>query len=187
MAQRRLAALLLLTLVGCGQEAEERGEGRLGAATERAGRARDATETKAADAPLPAATAAPVGEPPGASGSVDARSPANPGTAQRRAILDALRPAVEARLGPNVEFVVDRISVAPGWALVFANPQRRGGAPIDGRAIFGDDIDNMDGLTVTAILRFQGGRWNLVDHAIGATDVWYCDGRIGAPSSLTGC
>ena len=182
MPDRLLIAVLLLTLAGCGQ-ADERDEGGLRSAIERSGR----NEAAASKAVAPAAAQTVPAEEPTVQGEVDARSPAAPGTAQRRAILDALRPAVEARLGPNVEFVVDRISVAQGWALVFANPQRRGGAPIDGRAIFGDDIDNMDGLTVTAILRFQGGRWNLVDHAIGATDVWYCDGRIGAPSSLTGC
>ena len=182
MTRQAALAILLLTLAACGREAEENGEGGLRSAVERTERNAAVAEAKA-ETPV----AAPAERAEESQGGVDARSPANPGTAQRRAILDALRPAVEARLGPNVEFVVDRISVAPGWALVFANPQRRGGAPIDGRAIFGDDIDNMDGLTVTAILRFQGGRWNLVDHAIGATDVWYCDGRIGAPSSLTGC
>ena len=183
MSHRLPLVALLLILAGCGS-AEERDEGGLRSAIERSGR-NEAPETKSREpvaAPAPDETSA--GE---ARGGVDGRSPADPGTAQRRAILDAVRPAVEARLGPNVEFVVDRISVAPGWALVFANPQRRGGAPIDGRAIFGEDFANMDGLAVTAILRFQGGRWNLVDHAIGATDVWYCDGRVGAPSSLTGC
>ena len=182
MPDRLLFAALLLTLAGCGQ-ADERDEGGLRSAIERSGR----NVAEAPKAAAPATTPAAPPEEQAVQGEVDARSPASPGTAQRRAILDTLRPAVEARLGPNVEFVVDRISVAPGWALVFADPQRRGGAPIDGRAVFGEDFANMDGLTVTAILRFQGGRWNLVDHAIGATDVWYCDGRVGAPSSLTGC
>ncbi len=182
MPGRLLIAALLPALAGCGQ-ADERDEGGLRSAIERSGR----NQAAAPKTVVPAAAQAAPAEEQAVQGEVDARSPADPGTAQRRAILDSLRPAVEARLGPNVEFVVDRISVAPGWALVFANPQRRGGAPIDGRAIFGDDIDNMDDLAVTAILRFQDGRWNLVDHAIGATDVWYCDGRVGAPSSLTGC
>jgi hypothetical protein len=108
---------------------------------------------------------------PGAS----ATAPAPPGSPQRRAILNALRPAVEARLGPNVEFVVTAINVRQGHAFVIAEPQRRGGRRIDGYAIFGRDFETMDGLTTTAILRFQYGRWNLVEHAIGATDVWYCD------------
>ena len=103
-----------------------------------------------------------------------ATAPAAAGSVQRRAILDALRPAVEARLGPNVEFVVRSIHVRQGWAVVMADPQRRGGGRIDGRRIFGADFEHMDGLTVTAVMRFAGGRWRHVDHAIGATDVWYC-------------
>lgn len=96
-----------------------------------------------------------------------------PGSRQREAILDALRPAVEAKLGPRVEFVVQTMRVRNGWAFVQAEPQRRGGGAINGRAYF-SEWEHMDGLTTTAVLRYQIGRWNLVDHAIGATDVWYC-------------
>lgn len=108
------------------------------------------------------------------------------GSAQRRAILDALRPPVERRLGGPVEFVVRQIRVRDGWALVIADPQRPGGGQIDGRRYFGDDWEFMDGLSVNGILRFSGGRWRLIDHAIGPTDVWYC-GVDGPPRALTGC
>ena len=112
---------------------------------------------------------------PGAS----ATAPGAPGSAQRRAILDALRPAVEARFGPNIEFVVHRIQVRQGWAVVLADPQRRGGGRIDPRRYYSaDDLEFMDGITVSAVLRFQGGRWHHIDHAIGATDVWYCGGQL---------
>ncbi len=114
---------------------------------------------------------------------VNATAPAVPGTAQRRAILDAIRPAVEARLGTDVEFVVRRLNVRRGWALVFADPQRPGGGLIDGRGVFpDDDLEFMDGITVTAVLRFRGGRWTLVEHRFGATDVWYSD--YCGPSTL---
>src|SRR5688500_9726029 len=96
------------------------------------------------------------------------------GSALRRDLLNALRPSIAARLGPNLEFVVTTIRVEKGWAFVMAEPQRRGGKRIDGRTYFPDMWDNMDGLTTTAILRQQNGRWKLVDSAIGATDVWYC-------------
>ena len=94
---------------------------------------------------------------------------------ERRAVLDALRPAVERKLGADVEFVVQAIRVENGWAFVMADPQRKGGRPIDGHRIFGDDFENMDGLRVDAVLQLKEGRWKVVDYGIGATDVWYCD------------
>ncbi len=116
---------------------------------------------------------------PGAS----ANAPPAAGSAQRRAILDALRPAVERRFGPPVEFVVHSIQVRGGWGVVMAHPQRPGGQRIDAARYFpANDLEFMDGITVTAVLRFERGRWRLVDHAIGATDVWYCDGRTMPPA-----
>ena len=101
---------------------------------------------------------------------------APPATADRKAVLDALRPPVEAKLGPNVEFVVAHLRIEDGWAFVIVDPQRKGGKPIDGWAIFGEHFDNMDGLRTEAVLRRTKGRWRVVDWGIGATDVWYCDG-----------
>lgn len=106
------------------------------------------------------------------------------GSAQRRAILDAVRPGVEAQIGPDVEFVVRRLRVVRGWALVIADPQRRGGRPIDGHRYF-PDFDEMGGLTLTAVLRYQRGRWRVVEQAIGATDVWFCD--MGPPGLTPSC
>ena len=100
---------------------------------------------------------------------------AAPAVAERKAVLNALRPAVEQKLGPNVEFVVQVIRVEDGWAFVMADPQRKGGKPIDGWKIFGEHFGNMDGLRTEAVLRKRNGRWQVVDWGIGATDVWYCD------------
>ena len=115
---------------------------------------------------------------------VSASAPAAPGSAQRRAILNALRPAVEAQIGPDVEFVVREIRVVRGWAFVMAEPQRRGGGAIDGHLYF-PYFDEMGGLTVTALLRYQYRRWNLIEQAIGATDVWFCD--RGPPGLTPSC
>jgi hypothetical protein len=98
-----------------------------------------------------------------------------PAPAERKAVLDALRPRVEARLGPDIEFVVQVIRVENGWAFLMADPQRKAGKPIDGKRIFGEEFENMDGLRVDAVLRRTDGRWKVVDWGIGATDVWYCD------------
>ena len=54
-----------------------------------------------------------------------------PGSPQRKAILDALRPAVERQLGVRpIEFVVEEIRVGGGWAFVRVNPQLKGGGAI---------------------------------------------------------
>ena len=97
------------------------------------------------------------------------------GSELRKSVLNGLRPAVQRQLGPNVEFKVTLIRVQGDWAFVIVDPQRKGGKPIDGWRIFGEHFGNMDGLRAEGVMRRQGGRWVLVDHAIGATDVWYCD------------
>jgi hypothetical protein len=96
------------------------------------------------------------------------------GTADRKAILQALRAPVERQLGKPVEFVVSELRGEPGWVFIQAEPQRPGGRRIDGRSYFPDDWDNMDGLTTTAILRKSRGRWRVRAMRIGALDAWYC-------------
>ena len=115
---------------------------------------------------------------------INAVAPPRAGSAQRVAILNAIRPAIELELGRNVEFVPTCVQVWKGWALVAAEPQRKGGKKIDPRIL--PDWDNRDGLTVTALLQFRYGRWNLVGHAIGATDVWY-DGQAPRPLMRSRC
>ena len=110
-----------------------------------------------------------------------------PGSALRSAVLVGLRPVIEKRLGHGIEFKVALIRVQRDWAFIVADPQRRGGKPIDGWKIFGEHFDNMDGLRVDAVLRRQGRRWVVVDHAIGATDVWYCDVGPRSLKSGWGC
>lgn len=121
-------------------------------------------------APLPAAQ-------PGA------RSPAA-GSAERRVILDALRPMIQRELRSPVEFVVRQLRLQSGWAIVVADPQRPGGGAIDGRHL--PNFEDRDGLTVYAVLRLAGGRWRIHDHVIGPTDMWFC-GMAGPPASLLPC
>lgn len=116
------------------------------------------------------------------------REPAK-GSAERAAIMDTLRPAVEAEMRGPVEFVVTTIRVTPNWAFVQVEPQRPGGGVIDPEETgFAGDTDMMDGLTVYGLMGFQAGRWNLIDHMVGPTDVGYAawQQRYGVPAALLG-
>jgi len=111
------------------------------------------------------------------------------GSAERAAVLDALRPAVESEMRGPVEFVVSVLRTTPKWAFVQVDPQHPGGKAIDIEdTSFAGEGDMMDGLTVFALLRFQSGRWNLVEHVVGPTDVTYIGWaeRFGAPPTVLG-
>ncbi|WP_434051261.1 MAG: hypothetical protein RDA78_18340 [Roseibium sp.] len=96
------------------------------------------------------------------------------GSAERRDILNAIRPMVEARVGPPVEFVVSWMRSGAGWAFVNVNPQRPGGGRIDPfLTTFASQAEYMDGLSTYALLRYQYDRWNLVDFVVGPTDVFW--------------
>jgi len=96
------------------------------------------------------------------------------GTAERSEILDTVRPLLEARVGPPVEFVVDWMRSGNGWAFVQLSPQRPGGAAIDlYQTTYANQADYMDGLVTFALLRFQNNRWNLIDFVVGPTDVFW--------------
>ncbi len=99
------------------------------------------------------------------------------GTADRSGILNAIRPMLEARVGPPVEFVVDWMRAGSGWAFVQVSPQRPGGGVIDlNRTTYAMQAEYMDGLMTFALLRYQYNRWNLIDFAVGPTDVfWHGD------------
>lgn len=96
-----------------------------------------------------------------------------PGSAKRKAILDALRPSIEAQFKSRVEFVPKVFCVQGTWALVFADGQRPGGGELPWRNVMDHDWHEVGGHEISAVLRFRNGRWNLVESAIGATDVWY--------------
>lgn len=102
-----------------------------------------------------------------------AREPAR-GTPERAALMDAIRPLVEVRVGAPVEFVVVRLRVAGDWAFAILDPQRPGGGQIDpARTIYGEDAEYIDGLRTYALLVQANGRWNIVDYAVGPTDAFW--------------
>ena len=54
-----------------------------------------------------------------------------PGSPERAAIMNALRPRYESLFGAPIQFRVDKLSVAAGFAFVVGHPQRPNGAPIE--------------------------------------------------------
>lgn len=110
------------------------------------------------------------------------------GDPDRKAILDALRPVVAHATGGPVLFVVDILRTDGHWAYIQGTPQRPGGKPVDwmrtryANAWANDAMSD----TVMGLVVRMNGRWSLVDHVIGPTDVhWYgwLD-RYGVPESL---
>jgi hypothetical protein len=103
------------------------------------------------------------------------------GSPQRKAVLDALRPAVEHQLSVHpVEFVVEEIRVGQGWAFVRVTPRRKGGGEIR------NPEPEADGVHTEAVLHQVNGRWTVTDFGIGSTDVWFISlcGRV--PAGLLG-
>jgi hypothetical protein len=110
------------------------------------------------------------------------------GSLLRREILDALRPTIAGEIGGTIEFVVTELRVLQPWAYVAARPQRPGGTSIDwSRTRFREawQADMMSDL-VLALLRQDGGRWRVIEYAIGPTDVAWEDWikAHGAPRQL---
>ena len=95
------------------------------------------------------------------------------GSPQRTAVLDAVRPMVEAELGKPVEFVVNEIRLLGEWAFVVLAPQRPGGGKIEyAYTRYQQAVDNdMFGGLVIALLRQTPKGWLVYQYDLGATDV----------------
>lgn len=97
------------------------------------------------------------------------------GSAERKAILDALRASVEKELKQKVQFSIDNFNVSGNWVFLSGEPQDSDGNRPDysgtefQEAIEADMFDN----NFFALLKKTGGKWKVVTHAIGCTDVCY--------------
>jgi hypothetical protein len=97
------------------------------------------------------------------------------GSAERKAILNALRAPVEKELKQKVQFAIDNFNVSGNWAFLSGEPQDTNGnrpnyegTPFQ-EAIDADMFDN----NFFALLKKTGGKWRVVTHAVGCTDVCY--------------
>lgn len=97
------------------------------------------------------------------------------GSAERTAILAVLRVPVEKTLKQNIVFVTDHFNVNGTWAFVSGQPiTPSGGKPSLKGTIFDGEEDMFDD-NFFGLLRKTGGKWKVVTHALGCTDVCYLD------------
>lgn len=108
------------------------------------------------------------------------------GSAERTAILNALRVPVEKQLKQRIVFVTDDFRVRGTWAFVSGRPTTpSGGKPSLKGTVFDGEEDMFDD-NFFGLLKKTGGRWKVVAHALGCTDVCYADWwrRYKAPKAI---
>lgn len=111
-----------------------------------------------------------------------------PGSQERRAIMDALRAPAKADFGLEVIFKVNRLRVAGKWAFALVTPIHPDGSAINFKKtkyreqVEQGDFDPM----AQALLRREGGEWTVREWSFGATDVEFqiWPERYNFPASL---
>jgi hypothetical protein len=109
------------------------------------------------------------------------------GSVERKEILDALRVPVERELKQPIIFKLDNFNVSGNWAFVAGSSQTpNGGRPDFTNTKYADAIKYGAFDNVFALLKKQAGKWMVLKHLIGCTDVcyatWWKDYR--APKTL---
>ena len=110
------------------------------------------------------------------------------GSAERKAILDALRIPVEKELKQKIVFAAEHFNVAGNWAFLGGDPQSASGGQPNYRGTpyqRAKDADMFDN-NFFALLKKTAGKWKVVTYAIGCTDVCYADWwrRYRAPKAI---
>lgn len=108
------------------------------------------------------------------------------GSAERKAILDALRIPVERDLKQKIVFVTDDLKVQGNWAFASGTPTKPdGGRPNLKNTAWAEMGDLFDD-NFFGLLRKSNGKWRVVTHALGCTDVCYLDWwkRHRAPKAI---
>ena len=112
-----------------------------------------------------------------------------PGSPERKAIMDGLRPTFETAFGKPVEFKVSTLRVAAGFAWVVVHPQRPDGTAI-GKAEFDKAVGPCEQNRTTVVAQFwmrkRGDGWRVGwGNGLCASDSIADQGYlIGAPPQL---
>lgn len=120
-----------------------------------------------------------------AAGAQAVYTPAN-GSAERAAILAALRAPVEKTMKQKIVFVTRTFNVQGNWAFVSGEPLTPAGKkPSLKGTVFEGEEDMFDD-NFFGLLRKRNGRWRVVTSALGCTDVCYADwwSRYRAPKAI---
>lgn len=125
-----------------------------------------------------------------AAGSAAAQKMYTPekGSPERAAIFAALRVPVSKELKQPVSFLANDFRILGSWAFLSGQAQNPKGGEINWKiteyksAIDAEIFDD----NLSALLKKTGGKWRVVDYAIGCTDVCYLDWdtKHKAPSAL---
>jgi hypothetical protein len=99
------------------------------------------------------------------------------GSPERKAILDALRVPVERAMKQKIVFVADKFSVQGTWAFVGGSMQTPSGDQPDltGTEFAEAAKEGFYDSNFFGLLRKTGGKWRVIKHAIGCTDVCYAE------------
>ena len=112
------------------------------------------------------------------------------GSQERAAIMDALRPRYEEVFGKPIEFKVENLRVAAGFAFVVVHPQRPNGSPIEkrvwDRALGGGCFQERENVSHEYWMQMRSGLWTVgLDNNMCADDSIADRGDlIGAPPQL---
>jgi hypothetical protein len=110
-----------------------------------------------------------------------------PGSPERTAILDAVRPTVERQVDAHVTFADVRLSVHDGWAYFRAIPYAREESREEARSDLRIPCEDCDPF-VFALLRQDAAGWRMLEARVGAPPAssplaeWTA--RHGAPAAL---
>lgn len=94
---------------------------------------------------------------------------------ERKAILDALRIPVEKELKQKIIFSVEHFNVLGNWAFLSGEPQATNSDRPDLKNTkYRTAADaGMFDYNFFALMKKTGGKWKVVTHSIGCTDVCY--------------
>ena len=97
-------------------------------------------------------------------------------SAERKAIMNALRPRVEKELGIKVIFEVTHLKVKGDWAMMTAIPRQTNGKPIDySKTKLNPEMDAFEDWVCALFKKDpKTKKWTVKTSALGGTDVsWW--------------